>query len=224
MLHNTITFVLVAKTLLSSESYAIKPDVEGEEEDKTDTSDVTQRLLNAFSVSIILGLTWVFGFLAVEEARMVFQLLFCICNSFQGVLIFILFCYAQKDVRRLLMNRCCGRPSSKPKHKKPKKAVDTAGNPLPAREMTSMSGSTRVTGESYSDDEETLVTKIDDATLPMTMLECSEVDNKKDDPIAESNNTSGEVVKNVSKALNIDETDTSLQSETDNSAQPIIKP
>jgi len=38
----------------------------------------------------ILGLTWVFGFLAINDARLPFQYLFCITNSFQGLVIFLL--------------------------------------------------------------------------------------------------------------------------------------
>ena len=171
---------MVARTLLNSESYAVKPDTKGEDQEKTDSSDVGQRLLNAFSVSIIFGITWVFGFLAVEEARGAFQLLFCIFNSFQGVLIFVLFCYAQRDVRRLLLDRCCRESTPQPKPKKPKKGVDTAGNAITPGLTTSMSGSTRVSGESYSEDNDTLITKVDDATLAMTTLDSHETDDKLD--------------------------------------------
>ena len=194
-MHNTFTFALVAKTLLNSKSYAVKPDIKEEAQEKTDASDVGQRLLNAFSVSIIFGITWVFGFLAVEEARGAFQLLFCIFNSFQGVLIFVLFCYAQKDVRRLLLERCCRESSPQPKPKKPKKTVDIAGNPITPGLTTSMSDSTRVSGESYSDDNDTLVTKVNDATLAMTTMESTEADDQLDQQDVPNKNTV-EVEKN----------------------------
>ena len=38
----------------------------------------------------VSGITWVFGFLAVSDAQVVFQYAFCICNSLQGFLIFLL--------------------------------------------------------------------------------------------------------------------------------------
>lgn len=38
----------------------------------------------------VTGLTWVFGFLAVSDARLPFQYLFCITNAFQGLVIFLL--------------------------------------------------------------------------------------------------------------------------------------
>ncbi|XP_076460560.1 adhesion G-protein coupled receptor G2-like [Babylonia areolata] len=40
---------------------------------------------------IILGLNWLFAFLAVGDARLVFQYLFTITTTFQGLLIFLLF-------------------------------------------------------------------------------------------------------------------------------------
>ncbi|XP_072030117.1 adhesion G-protein coupled receptor G4-like [Amphiura filiformis] len=169
ILHNIITFGLVARKLLGSRAYVEKSDLENVECEavdeqffrKTGVREISQRLLNAFAVSILLGITWVFGFLAIEEARFAFQLLFCICNSFQGVLIFILFCYAQRDVRKIIFVRCFSEPPSQPKVKHIKKPAFTGA--------TAVSSDTRVTGESYTEDNDTLITKMDGMT--MTMLE-----------------------------------------------------
>ena len=46
--------------------------------------EVISRLL------VIVGLTWIFGFLAISDARLAFQYLFCITNAFQGLVIFLL--------------------------------------------------------------------------------------------------------------------------------------
>ncbi|KAG0423385.1 hypothetical protein HPB47_000836, partial [Ixodes persulcatus] len=43
----------------------------------------------AFTVMTLLGVTWIFGVFAVGEARTVFQYIFCVCNSMQGFLIFV---------------------------------------------------------------------------------------------------------------------------------------
>ncbi|XP_072032037.1 adhesion G-protein coupled receptor G7-like isoform X3 [Amphiura filiformis] len=179
ILHNIITFGLVARKLLSSRAYVMKSDLENcESEDgdgqffqKTGVKEISQRLLNAFAVSILLGITWVFGFLAIEEARFAFQLLFCICNSFQGVLIFIFFCFGQKDVRKIICTRCFIEPPSQPKVKQIKKPAATGA--------TSVSGDTCLTGESYTDDNDTLITKIDGMT--MTVLESETMDSKEGD-------------------------------------------
>ena len=155
----------MAKQLLGSRTYVLKSDLENREDDDDDregfqkpgVKDISQRLFNAFAVSILLGITWMFGFFAIEEARMVFQLLFCICNSFQGVLIFILFCYAQKDVRKIIVNKCLYEPPSQPAVKQAKKPAVTGA--------TSISSDTRVTGESYTEDNNTLITKMDGMTM-----------------------------------------------------------
>ncbi len=170
ILHNTLTFGLVAKHLLSSRAYVKKSDLEnheggGSDEDayqKTDASEISKRLLNVFAVSTLFGVTWVFGFLAIEEAQMAFQLLFCICNSFQGVLIFILFCYAQKDVRKVILMKCFSQQPSQPAVKQVKKPAGA----------TSISNDTRVTGERYAEDNDTLITKPDGMT--MTVMESVE--------------------------------------------------
>ncbi|XP_037528981.1 adhesion G protein-coupled receptor E2 [Rhipicephalus sanguineus] len=43
----------------------------------------------AFTVMTLLGVTWIFGLFAVGEAKTVFQYVFCVCNSMQGFLIFV---------------------------------------------------------------------------------------------------------------------------------------
>jgi len=50
-------------------------------------------------VMTLLGVTWVFGPLAVGEARLVFQYIFCIANSLQGFLIFVVRCVHYPEAR-----------------------------------------------------------------------------------------------------------------------------
>jgi len=50
-------------------------------------------------LSPLLGLTWVFGLLAVMDAGLVFQYIFTILNSAQGMLIFLLHVVRNSDVR-----------------------------------------------------------------------------------------------------------------------------
>uniref|UniRef100_A0A7E4VYT7 Latrophilin/CL-1-like GPS domain protein n=1 Tax=Panagrellus redivivus TaxID=6233 RepID=A0A7E4VYT7_PANRE len=63
----------------------------------------------------LLGITWVFGFLAaIPGAHIVFAYVFCILNCFQGVLIFVLHCVLNDKVINALMRAarksvcCCG--------------------------------------------------------------------------------------------------------------------
>jgi hypothetical protein len=47
----------------------------------------------SFSFLSLLGLTWVFGALAIGDASLAFYYLFAICNSLQGFFIFVGHCY-----------------------------------------------------------------------------------------------------------------------------------
>ncbi|XP_065925905.1 adhesion G protein-coupled receptor B1 [Magallana gigas] len=53
----------------------------------------------------VLGVTWLFGILAVNENAVVFQYLFVIANSFQGFFIFVSHVLLDKKVRQGIWNR-----------------------------------------------------------------------------------------------------------------------
>lgn len=63
---------------------------------------IYRRLQNAATISVLVGLTWVFGLLAIGKAKVYFQLLFTVFNSLQGLAIFLLFCLRADDVRETL--------------------------------------------------------------------------------------------------------------------------
>ncbi|PVD29137.1 hypothetical protein C0Q70_11734 [Pomacea canaliculata] len=46
-----------------------------------------------------MGLTWVFGTLAVNERTVVFEYIFAVCNCLQGVFIFVFYCFLNSSVR-----------------------------------------------------------------------------------------------------------------------------
>ncbi|XP_028408039.1 adhesion G-protein coupled receptor G4-like isoform X2 [Dendronephthya gigantea] len=58
------------------------------------------RVKVALAITVLLGLTWFFGTLAIGSARLVFQYLFCIFNSLQGFAIFWFHCVRQPEVRQ----------------------------------------------------------------------------------------------------------------------------
>lgn len=62
-------------------------------------SEAMQRLKRAFGIMILMGLTWIFGAFAVSDARLAFQYFFAVCNSLQGLAIFVFYCLSQKNVR-----------------------------------------------------------------------------------------------------------------------------
>ena len=86
--------------------------------DKTVHTSAALRLKGAFSVTILLGLTWLFAVFAVGgAASLVFHYLFAIFNTLQGLFIFIFYCLLKKDVmkawRRQLSSQTTTSGSSK---------------------------------------------------------------------------------------------------------------
>ncbi|GBM61205.1 hypothetical protein AVEN_241586-1 [Araneus ventricosus] len=67
--------------------------------------DMVARAKAMFCVSLLLGLSWVFGFLAaMEGTKLLFQYLFVITTTLQGFLFFVFFVLRQKNTRELWQN------------------------------------------------------------------------------------------------------------------------
>jgi len=60
----------------------------------------------AFACSVLLGLTWLFALVAIGDARNVFQWLFTVFNSLQGLFIFTFYTLLNPDARKEWM-ACC---------------------------------------------------------------------------------------------------------------------
>ena len=93
---NTIAFILIIRSLLKSGSKVAA--------DKRATG--LQQARRASAIMVVLGLTWLFGVLAVRDAKLIFQYLFCIFNSIQGLLVFILlrtFLRNQSEVQEIIV-------------------------------------------------------------------------------------------------------------------------
>ncbi|XP_068095260.1 adhesion G protein-coupled receptor L2 isoform X8 [Hyperolius riggenbachi] len=70
-------------------------------------------VLGAFALLCLLGLTWSFGLLYINEETVVMTYLFTVFNAFQGMFIFIFHCALQKKVRKeyskcFRHTYCCG--------------------------------------------------------------------------------------------------------------------
>ena len=61
-------------------------------------------VIGAVALLCLLGLTWAFGLMYVNESTVVMAYLFTIFNSLQGMFIFIFHCVLQKKVRIQLLN------------------------------------------------------------------------------------------------------------------------
>ncbi|KAK7091735.1 adhesion G-protein coupled receptor G2-like [Littorina saxatilis] len=58
---------------------------------------------------VVLGLSWLFAFFAIEDARLVFQYLFTCTTAFQGFLIFAIFTARDPAVRQFWLDLICRR-------------------------------------------------------------------------------------------------------------------
>ncbi|KAK7481923.1 hypothetical protein BaRGS_00026831, partial [Batillaria attramentaria] len=93
LLLNLVSFVLVLRVILGLT-------------DKQETSQAAQKLRRAIGVVVLLGLTWVFGLLSIEDtSQIVFNYLFAVFNSLQGLFIFLFYCVFNKNTRAI-WQRC----------------------------------------------------------------------------------------------------------------------
>ena len=97
---NTCIFVLVIQKLTCRRTLIKKPSQRTVNSARERQQSIN-RALNALAITGLLGLTWIFGFFTViNTANVAFQVIFTVCNSFQGLFIFLLFCVRQKEVRQ----------------------------------------------------------------------------------------------------------------------------
>ena len=54
-----------------------------------------------FSCFVVLGITWIFGFMGINEAKVVFSYLFCLFNAAQGFLVLIAYVLMSKPKREM---------------------------------------------------------------------------------------------------------------------------
>ncbi|XP_072177359.1 adhesion G-protein coupled receptor G2-like [Diadema setosum] len=90
LLVNFVIFALVLKRLTCRKTVAAH---------KADQGATWRRVQNAVAITVLLGLTWIFGFLAIGGARFILNILFLLFNSLQGFFVFVMFCLRQKEVR-----------------------------------------------------------------------------------------------------------------------------
>ena len=92
---NTIIFALVMHQLICGRKTTSLAHIKQDNREET-----LKRVHNAIAITFLLGLTWVFGLLSLihEDSSLTFQVLFCIFNSLQGFVIFVMFCVRQPGV------------------------------------------------------------------------------------------------------------------------------
>ena len=61
--------------------------------------DIVLAIVRIFGVMVLFGLTWILGAFTIKGASLLFQWFFVICNTLQGVFIFLLFVVVNKNVQ-----------------------------------------------------------------------------------------------------------------------------
>ncbi|XP_024590340.1 adhesion G protein-coupled receptor L2 isoform X3 [Neophocaena asiaeorientalis asiaeorientalis] len=101
-----IIFLVITLCKMVKHSNTLKPD-------SSRLENIKSWVLGAFALLCLLGLTWSFGLLFINEETIVMAYLFTVFNAFQGVFIFIFHCALQKKVRKeygkcFRHSYCCG--------------------------------------------------------------------------------------------------------------------
>ncbi|XP_059149190.1 adhesion G-protein coupled receptor G6-like [Physella acuta] len=76
---------------------------------ESSTKRLARNFRSAVSLFVLLGLTWVFAFMAIGAANTVFTYLFALFSSLQGLFMFTLYCLLKEEVWTVLKNLCCGK-------------------------------------------------------------------------------------------------------------------
>ncbi|KAG8437205.1 hypothetical protein GDO86_008049 [Hymenochirus boettgeri] len=101
-----IIFLVITLCKMVKHSTTLKPD-------SSRLENIKSWVLGAFALLCLLGLTWSFGLLFINEETVVMTYLFTVFNAFQGMFIFIFHCALQKKVRKeyskcFRHSYCCG--------------------------------------------------------------------------------------------------------------------
>ncbi|KAI8494073.1 hypothetical protein Bbelb_284200 [Branchiostoma belcheri] len=105
LLFNLLVFILVMRKLVLKEKR--QHELRGADAIKVDRRWIIHQIRRACSIMALFGLTWVFGFFVIDDARTVFAYLFCIFNTLQGLFIFIFHCVMREDMKEWRKKLTC---------------------------------------------------------------------------------------------------------------------
>ncbi|XP_054720827.1 uncharacterized protein LOC129230454 [Uloborus diversus] len=94
---NLVVFLMVTRVLFTPRNVSAKkpPQCSKKEKFVVTTSEVK----GSFTVMVLFGVAWVFGAFTCGEARLIFQYIFCVANSLQGFLMFVIRCLHYEESR-----------------------------------------------------------------------------------------------------------------------------
>ncbi|XP_077474261.1 adhesion G protein-coupled receptor L1-like isoform X3 [Stigmatopora argus] len=112
MLNLVLLMITLHKMIRNSS--ALKPD-------SSRLDSIKSWVLGAITLLVLLGLTWAFGLMFINENSLIMAYLFTTFNAFQGMFIFIFHCALQKKVHKeyskcLRHSYCCSRASTSSSH------------------------------------------------------------------------------------------------------------
>jgi hypothetical protein len=96
---NTIIFVLVLRVLLRTIRRKLK-----DQSEKQKIHSILRALISIVSIMVLFGMQWIFGALTIAKATVVFQWLFVIFSSLQGIIIFVFLVLMGSDTRKRWVN------------------------------------------------------------------------------------------------------------------------
>ncbi|KAK1153872.1 hypothetical protein AOXY_G29581 [Acipenser oxyrinchus oxyrinchus] len=109
-----LVFLMITLHKMIRNTSALKPD-------SSRLDNIKSWALGAIALLFLLGLTWAFGLLFINENTVIMAYLFTTFNAFQGMFIFIFHCALQKKVHKeyskcLRHSYCCSRTSTANTH------------------------------------------------------------------------------------------------------------
>uniref|UniRef100_A0A667XCR4 Adhesion G protein-coupled receptor L1 n=1 Tax=Myripristis murdjan TaxID=586833 RepID=A0A667XCR4_9TELE len=121
-----LVFLMITLHKMIRNSSALKPD-------SSRLDNIKSWALGAITLLFLLGLTWAFGLLFINENTVIMAYLFTTFNAFQGMFIFIFHCALQKKVHKeyskcLRHSYCCSRTSTTSSHGSLKNSALRANN------------------------------------------------------------------------------------------------
>ena len=141
LLFNIVVFVLVIGVIIKHARYTLD-----RAEEQMDMKTTIRLLIGIAKIMSLFGLTWLFGALTVTgfgdaRASTAFQVLFVICNAFQGFFIFLFFCVFSKDGRESWLELLsCGRYKPKSLYPSQAKNGTSGANATQKKFITSSTG------------------------------------------------------------------------------------
>ena len=139
LLFNAVIFVMVMRVLIKQTQNKI-----GRTKEQMNKKTAIRLLTSIAGVMSLFGLTWLFGALTVTgfgdaRASTAFQVLFVICNAFQGFFICLFFCVFSKDARESwleLLSCAHGRCKSKLLYSSKTKYISSGSNTIRKKSST----------------------------------------------------------------------------------------